>query len=206
MSALFVLAIVGGSASGKSALASAVVSSLPPERAALVREDDYYRCSSRVQHFDPSAFNFDEPAAKEQALLAAHLAMARSGQAFERPVYDFATHRRRPETVRVPLAPVIVLEGLHLLTCASLASQVDAAVFVDTAEPVRLARRIARDVSERQRTQAFVEAQFLERVAPMHKLHIEPQKELAQLVLNGEDPLSALAAAVRTLLPERLKA
>ena len=202
----FVLAIVGGSASGKTELAKAVVESLPLGRATLVREDDYYRCSSLVEAFDPAGYNFDEPAAKEQSLLAAHLVLARMGRSFERPVYDFTTHRRRPETVVVRPSPMIVLEGLHLMTSPILASHFDAVVFVDTAEPVRLARRIARDVTERKRTQAFVEAQFRDRVAPMHALHVEPQKDHAHLVLNGEHPISTLVALVRTLLPERLKA
>ena len=90
----FVLAIIGGSASGKTELAKAVVESLPLGRATLVREDDYYRCSSLVEAFDPAGYNFDEPAAKEQSLLAAHLVLARMGRSFERPDYDFTTNRR----------------------------------------------------------------------------------------------------------------
>ncbi len=202
----FVLAIVGGSASGKTELAKALVASLPPERAVLVREDDYYRCSSDVEDFDPAAYNFDEPAAKDQALLAAHLVLARMGRSFDRPDYDFSVHRRRAETVKVAPAPLIVLEGLHLMTSPVLASHFDAVVFVDTAEPVRLARRIARDMAERDRTLAFVEQQFRDRVAPMHALHVDPQKDYATLVLNGEHPLSTLVTLVRTLLPEWLKA
>lgn len=199
------MAIVGGSASGKTELAKAVVASLPPDRATLVREDDYYRCSSTVDQFDPATYNFDQPAAKDQALLAAHLVLARMGRSFERPDYDFATHRRRNQTVTVQPAPVIVLEGLHLMTSSVLASHFDAVVFVDTAEPVRLARRIERDMAERNRTRAFVEQQFKDRVAPMHALHVDPQKDHAHLVLNGEHPLPTLVALVRTLLPERLK-
>jgi uridine kinase len=202
----FFLAILGGSASGKTSLAEAIVKSLPPGRALLLREDDYYHCSSMVEGFDPLTFNFDEPGAKDHALLGAHLIMARMGQAFERPVYDFVTHRRQPITVTAIPAPLIVVDGLHLLSNPALTAAFDAAVFVDTPESVRFDRRLSRDIAERGRDEHQVRTQFATRVQPMHERHVTPQKARAQLVVSGEDPLEALVALTRTLLPESLKA
>lgn len=202
----FFLAILGGSASGKTSLAEAVVTSLPPGRALLLREDDYYHCSSKVEGFDPLTFNFDEPRAKDHVLLSAHLVMARMGHTFERPVYDFVTHKRQPITVTASPAPLIVVDGLHLLSSPVLTAAFDAAVFVETPEAVRFARRLARDIAERGRDEHQVRTQFVTRVQPMHELHVAPQKNRAQLVVSGEDPLEALVLLTRTLLPEGLKA
>jgi len=202
----YFLAIVGGSASGKTELAQALLVSLPPGRATLVREDDYYHCASRFPDFDPATHNFDEPDAKEQMLLAAHLVLMRTGAAIDRPAYDFATHRRLPRSVTVTPAPLVVVEGLHVLASPVLAAAFDASVYVDTPDTVRLARRIARDTRERGRRAQSVVQQFETRVRPMHELHTEPQKGLVSLVVSGEDPLDAITALVRGLLPERIKA
>jgi uridine kinase len=202
----YFLAIVGGSASGKTELASALIASLPVGRATLLREDDYYHCSSRTPGFDPALFNFDEPAAKEQTLLAAHLVLMRNGAAIDRPNYDFTTHKRLAKATTIRPAPLVVVEGLHVLATPVLAAAFDASIFVETSEPVRLARRMERDTKERGRTAESVAHQFKTRVAPMHAVHVAPQQERASLSVRGEDPLDALVSLARRLLPERIKA
>ncbi len=205
MCGCYFLAIVGGSASGKSELARALIESLPQGQAGLLREDDYYICSSQQPKFDPTTYNFDEPAAKEQALLAAHLLLLRGGRAIDRPVYDYVTHRRTPRSITVRPAPLVVVEGLHLLTSPVLRAAFDASVFIETPAEVRLARRIARDVAERGRTEHSVRQQFATRVSPMHALHVAPQRSLASLTVNGADPVEALVERVRLQLPECLR-
>ena len=59
-------------------------------------------------------------------------------------------------------------------------------VFLDAEEPVHLARRLERDLSERGRTPESVIAQFETTVRPMHRRYVEPMKSLASLVLNTD--------------------
>src|SRR6185295_4384161 len=90
------VAITGGSGSGKTTIARALARRLGAGTV-VIAEDDYYRCASTVRDFDAATFNFDEPAAKEHALLIEHLRLAKSGQEFDKPIYDLVTHRRRPD-------------------------------------------------------------------------------------------------------------
>jgi uridine kinase len=179
-----ILYIGGGSASGKTELARAL-SRARPDILAL-SEDDYYRCASTIPGFDPTRHNFDEPAAKDLALLGAHLDTLRSGASIVRPDYDFASHRRLPTGIACAPAPLIVLEGMHALSDPDLRARFDLAVFVDAPEELRLSRRLMRDVRERERSIDSVIDQFRDTVRPMHELHIAPQRAHANLVLSSE--------------------
>lgn len=186
------IGITGGSGSGKTTMARALAKALAPHSVALIGEDDYYRCSTSYPNFDPLTHNFDEPAAKDDALLCQHLAMARDGLPFDKPLYDLKTHKRRPETERIEPADFVIVEGLHVLATDDLCAAFDFALFMDAAESLRLGRRMIRDVEERARTPQSVLKQWFEHVQPMHVLHVEPQAERADLVMPSsyEDKLS----------------
>ena len=195
---VFLLGIVGGSASGKSRLAEALARHFAPHGAYVIPEDDYYIDATAIPDFDADTFNFDEPAAKDHGLLAAHLGCLKAGETVDAPLYDFKTHRRRAETVQRQPAPVILVEGLHLLASSDIACTLDLAVFVEACEQTRFARRIARDVSERARTPASVTLQFNTIVQPMHERHVEPQRVHADIVIEnmGKPDFDALARPV----------
>jgi len=195
---VFLLGIVGGSASGKTRLAEALSRHYAPQSAYVIPEDDYYVDAAAIPDFDPDRFNFDEPAAKEHDLLAAHLGALKTGKTVEAPLYDFATHRRRTDTVVRTPAPVVLVEGLHLLASEAIAATLDLAVFVDSCSRTRFERRLQRDVAERARTPESVKHQFETIVEPMHARHVEPQRERADLVLEnmGEPDFDALAQPV----------
>lgn len=204
---VFMIGIVGGSASGKTCLAGALARQLAGCGTYVIPEDDYYIDANDIPGFDPDVFNFDEPAAKDHVLLATHLGQLRSGHAVEAPLYDFTTHRRRAETVHRRPAPVVLVEGLHLLDSPAIAAALDLTVFVEAARDVRFARRLHRDVTERARTAASVRYQFDTIVEPMHARFVEPQRDKADLVVKnmGAPDFDRLAEPVIARLPADLR-
>lgn len=176
------IAITGGSGAGKTTVARALARRLGAG-AVVIAEDDYYRCSSTVPNFDPATYNFDLPSAKEHALLSAHLTLAKSGQAFDKPVYDLTTHRRTPEVERIVHADWVIVEGLHLLAAPELDGLFDVSVFMHSDEAVRLGRRVIRDIDTRARTPRSIVAQFFANVRAMHEMYVEPQRARADLVI-----------------------
>jgi uridine kinase len=201
------LAVTGGSASGKTRLAQAVAGHFAAQACYVIPEDDYYVDAGNMPGFDPAVFNFDEPAAKQHDLLAAHLDALRDGRSIETPQYDFATHCRCHHTIRRSPARVMIVEGLHLLTNPALAAVFDLTVFVDASDEIRFKRRLARDVAERGRTPESVYHQFETLVRPMHDAHVEPQKARAQLVIEnmGQPDFVALAQPVISQIEARLQ-
>lgn len=199
-----IIAITGGSGAGKTTVAHALARRLGAG-AVVIAEDDYYRCASTIPGFDPATHNFDAPDAKEHALLREHLALARSGEAFDKPVYDLVTHRRKPDVERIVHADWVIVEGIHLLAAEELRAVYDFAVFIAADEALRLGRRIIRDVETRGRTPRAVLAQFFATVRPMHEAHIEPQRAFADLVLTsppdaGAEQADRDAARIEELL------
>lgn len=201
-----IVAITGGSCACKTTVAEALAARLGP-RARVIAEDDYYRCATTYPDFDPARHNFDEPAAKDHALLAAHLRQARGGASFAKPLYDLVTHTRRAETETVTPPNVLIVEGLHLLATPDLRETFDLKIYVEADEALRLGRRMIRDVEERGRTPRSVLNQFFAYVRPMHELHVAPQRAHADLVLRSEpDHTLDTAHAHATLIQERLAA
>ena len=198
------IAVTGGSASGKSRLSTALAEHFHTHDACILAEDDYYIDAGDIPGFDEREFNFDEPAAKDHDLLVQHLAELRRGSAVHMPRYDFATHRRRAETQAFAPGRILIVEGMHILANANLRSQFDFSVYVSAGDEIRLERRITRDVAERSRTEEFARFQFETHVRPMHDLHVEPQKPHADMIIRntGELSFAEMVNRVCAQLPE----
>jgi uridine kinase len=186
-----IVGITGGSGSGKSTLALDLVKSLGT-RAALLSTDSYYRDLSPLPPAERARTDFDAPAAIEFDLLAAHLDSLREGRGIRPPIYDMKTHTRVGEAAPVDPAEILVLEGLLLLADARIAGSIDFLVYVDLPEPDRLARRLARDVAERGRSEAEVLSRWRSNVLPMHETHVAPGRARADRVVPGDGDAAAI--------------
>ena len=188
----FVLGIAGGSGSGKSTVARALLEALAPGAGVLIEQDHYYRSQSHLAPEERQRVNYDHPDALEVELLAAHIDELRAGRAIERPTYDFAIHDRAPSGVLVEPARVIVVEGILVLFEPRLRQRFDAKLFVDTDADIRLIRRIRRDLEQRGRTFEQIRKQYYESVRPMHMAFVEPSKRFADLIVpeGGQNPVA----------------
>jgi uridine kinase len=83
-----IIGLAGGSGSGKSTIADAVVTAVGPDSVSLVRHDAYYRGLSHLSQTERAAVNFDHSDSLETELLVAHLEALRAGNAIERPIYE----------------------------------------------------------------------------------------------------------------------
>jgi uridine kinase len=178
-----VLGIAGGSGSGKSTIARSILEALPDGRGVLLQQDHYYRSQSHLPESDRAAVNYDHPDALELDLLTQHLDALRTGESILRPTYDFTTHNRSKEGLRVEPAPVIVVEGILVLADDRLRSRFEVKLYVDTDPDIRVIRRIRRDIEHRGRTFAQVRKQYYESVRPMHIAFVEPSKRHADIII-----------------------
>ena len=177
------IAITGGSGSGKSTLAEALVNALRPGVAVLMREDSYYRDAASLPGFDAATFDFDDVAARDHELLYDDLQRLKAGKPVTAPVYSFIHHGREPEGEPIPAAPVVIVEGTHVLCTPPVADLFDIRVFVDTPADIRFIRRLLRDQAERGRTAASVIDQYLKTVRPGHERLTEPSRTRADFIV-----------------------
>ena len=188
---MLIVAIAGGSGSGKTSVANQLCTALSEIEFSCTNlcEDSYYYSLNEAQLENVSAYNFDHPDAINHAQLMAHLDLLKQGLAIEAPTYCYKTHQQLDSTITMTPADVFVLEGLHLLHREHLLPFYDHTIFVDTPTQVRLDRRINRDVKERQRTIESVTQQFYQTVEPSHAEFIQPSKVNAHTVVDGTQPL-----------------
>ena len=202
----FATGISGGSGSGKTSLARALMEALGAERCSLVDHDSYYRDLSDRPLSVRERVNFDHPDSLENDLLARHIRDLLRGVAVERPVYDFATHTRATATRRVEAREVVVCEGILLLAVPELQRSFDLRVFIDTPADVRALRRVQRDITERGRTVHSVVQQYFETVRPMHEQFVAPCRARADLVLDGTQPPDSLVEQLEAVVRARIGA
>ena len=180
---MLVIGIAGGTGSGKTTVVRKIIESLPQGEVAVLPQDSYYKDNAHIPLEERLKMNYDEPASIEWELLVKHLAEMREGHAIEMPTYDMLTCARMPETVHVEPRPVVVVEGILVLTDPTLRNMLDIKVFVDADADDRLIRVIARDCIERGRTPQIVIDRYEDVLKPMHMQYIEPSKRFADLIV-----------------------
>ena len=178
-----VVGVGGGTGSGKTTVADAILERVGRERAALIPHDAYYRDLSHLPFEERVKVNFDHPDSLETELLAAHLDALCAGQAAAVPVYDFSTHTRTDETRRVEPKPVVLVEGILVFVEKALRERFEIKVYVDADTDLCFIRRLQGDIAERGRTMESVIAQYLSTVRPMHLEFVEPSKRFADVII-----------------------
>lgn len=192
-----IIGVAGGSGSGKTTIAEALVEAI--EGVAFIQHDAYYRHRPDLTLEQRTGLNYDHPDSLETDLLVSHLETLRRGIGVDRPVYDFTVHLRDDQTVRVAPAPVVIVEGILVLADPDLRSTMDLRVFVDTDPDLRLARRLERDIKERGRTTESVLTQYMTTVRPMHLEYVEPSKRHADIIIPGGMKLGAVATLIELI-------
>tara|TARA_E500000075_G_scaffold121495_1_gene122194 strand:+ start:569 stop:1195 length:627 start_codon:yes stop_codon:yes gene_type:complete len=193
-----VVAVIGASGSGKTRLVKTLVSS--SARFTVLRVDDYYRVLDHLDFASRDRVNFDHPDAIEFERLAVDLTALRAGKAIAAPIYDFSRHTRASATRTVNSADIIVLEGVLAMADLATRALVDYLVFVNSSLDICLARRVARDATERGRSEASVIDFWESRAMPMFEQFVAPWREEADLVVSGERNSASEAAAINTWL------
>uniref|UniRef100_A0A672INL3 Uridine-cytidine kinase-like 1 n=1 Tax=Salarias fasciatus TaxID=181472 RepID=A0A672INL3_SALFA len=167
----FVIGLCGGSASGKTTVANKIIEALDVPWVVLLSMDSFYKVLSPEEQAlaANNDYNFDHPGAFDFELLVATLRKLKQGKSVKIPVYDFTTHRRQKDWVRV-----CSLFHLQLL---------DMKIFVDADSDIRLVRRLRRDITERGRDIEGVIKLYNKFVKPAFEQYIEPTMRLADIVV-----------------------
>jgi uridine kinase len=174
-------------ASGKTTFAKRLLEKLGLDRAVILSQDNYYLDQSHKFDKDGGAVNFDHPDSLDFSLMATHLKLLRQNQIIKIPLYDFATHRRKTETITLAPHPIILVDGILILSQKILLPEFDYKIFIDCDEVTRFSRRLNRDVKERARTPEGVREQFDTQVKPMHDEFVGPSKNFADLVVSKDN-------------------
>ncbi len=207
-----IIGIAGGSGSGKtSKVARRIQRFFPGSRA--IHMDDYFMGLSFMRSINSN--NWDDPRAVELELLKQHLRDLKAGKCVQEPIYSFRSGERVGYKKCKP-ADIIIVEGLFVL-CDGIAEELDLKIFVEMSVHGSLIRRLFRDVGRTGQAVSDIFKQYVETVYPMYKLHIEPTKTKADIVIINylseteievyEGTEIQVKAAMKKLIPyEKLEA
>ncbi|UWE08898.1 uridine kinase family protein [Actinacidiphila bryophytorum] len=179
-----VLAVAGGTASGKSTLAEALALH-HPQTVGLIHLDDFYvpahdpqRGVRTLSATGAETLDWNHPGSiDETAVTAAIDAAAGSGR-----------HR------------LVVVEGLFALTLPAVAARASWRVYVDTPDDIRLARKILRKIEVQRQDPALSLRNYLLSGRERHAAHVAPSRSLADLVVDGTADEYTMIAEVLTLI------
>ncbi|MFI4911107.1 MAG: uridine kinase [Sedimentisphaeraceae bacterium JB056] len=173
--------IGGGSCSGKTTLASSLKDTLGKD-AVLISTDNFYK---GVGQNGCRNVNFDHPGMIDFDYLRDSVASLLSGRDVEIPLYDFSTHSRLDEKLKIKPAQTVIIEGIFALYQRKILEMSRLKVFVDCGIDIMIRRRIERDVKERGRSVRDIVAQFLDTVLPMYYEYVLPTRRNADIILDG---------------------
>ncbi len=197
-----VIVVAGGTASGKTTLANILKKLLGENECVLISEDWYYHDRPELTMEERQKLNYDHPTALDFELMVNHISALQRGEPVKTPRYDFKTHSRITNGwIEIAPKPIIIVEGILVLWEESIRGTAEFKFFVDTADDVRLLRRMSRDMKERGRTFEGVKEQWQKTVQPMYYEFCLPSKRYADMIIpeGGENP------AVHTILERGLK-
>ena len=183
MKKIILIGIAGGTGSGKTSVANAILDEFSSSEVALIQQDSYYHNLKHLDFDERATVNFDHPDAVDFHKMGEDLQLLMDSEIVNIPVYDFNTHTRTDDTIKIGNHHIIVLEGILALFDEKIRSMMDIKIYVDTPDDIRIIRRIKRDINKRGRTFESVIDQYYNTVRPMHQQFVEPSKKFADIII-----------------------
>ena len=181
------IAIAGGSASGKTTVVRKIIESLDSQDVVVIKHDDYYKDLSNLSLEERAKVNYDHPSSLDSDLFVAQLQDLLNGKPIEKPTYNFSVHNRDSKTEVVAPKKIIIAEGILVLEDERVRNLADIKIYVESDDDIRFIRRLLRDTKERNRTIDSVISQYLSTVKPMHYSFVKPTKRYADIIVPNDN-------------------
>lgn len=201
------IGMAGGTGSGKTSVARTLAQHFGRDEVALIEQDCYYHNLSHLPFEERAQTNFDHPNSLDFELLKSDMKKILSGVGIDVPTYDFTTHTRGKDLVRYEGHHIVILEGILALFDEELRNLMDIKIYIDTADDIRIIRRIKRDTTKRERTLESVIQQYYNTVRPMHIQFVEPTKRFADIIVpeggHNRVAIDLLKTKIESVLKQR---
>ena len=200
--------ITGGSASGKTTLATALAEELKEFSPVILHQDYYFRdWSEYPTEKREEVITANHPDAVQWEALLGHIRQLIARQPIETPPKGTRAFRRGDAPATIEPSDLIIVEGHLILWNEALRDLMDVKLFVDVEPHERVLRRLLRDVAQRGGDLEWAVAWYRRDVIPNFPVYTEPCKEYADLIVPflDENPvaLQTLVAGVRDRIVSR---
>jgi uridine kinase len=205
MSEVLVVGISGGSASGKTTFANALVEALAPLAVVTLNQDRYFRDWLDVPESQREAERTsNHPRAVLWDVLFAHVGALKAGEAIIVPIPGTRAVQRGEPATTIQSCPLIIVEGHLIFTHEPLRELMDVKVFLDVDTHERVLRRMLRDTSRGSMDLEKAVAWYRRDVMPNYPVHTEPTRQFADIIVPFEGEVTraidVVAHGIRGLL------
>lgn len=198
-----IISITGGSGSGKTSFIRDIGEAFAANEVCIMSMDEYYRDRSSQQIDAHGYENFDLPESLHLDQFYQDVLRVCQGESVCKQRYNYNNPGSAGEIIYKP-APVILIEGLFVLTHPALQDIVSYHVYIHASENLKLIRRIRRDQLERNYSLETVLHRFEHHVMPSEERFIRHLRETADVVINNnrsyQRGLEVLLLFIRSLL------
>ncbi len=181
-----IIAVAGGSASGKTTVVDKIVMSFRDEDVTVIKHDDYYKDQSDIPMNERIKMNYDHPFSLDNDLMFQQILSLLKGNTITKPTYNFEMHTRSDVTEEISPTQIIILEGILIMEDQRIRDLCDIKLFVEADDDLRFIRRLKRDMAERGRSLDSVVNQYLTTVKPMHFAFVKPTKRYADVIIPND--------------------
>lgn len=181
-----IIAVAGGSASGKTTVTDKIVASFERDNVTVIKHDDYYKDQSNIPMEERIKVNYDHPFSLDNDLMFKQILKLLKGESVTKPTYDFENHTRSDKTETIYPTEILILEGILILEDDRIRDLCDIKLFVEADDDIRFIRRLSRDMESRGRTMDSVIKQYLTTVKPMHYAFVKPTKRYADVIIPND--------------------
>jgi phosphoribulokinase len=202
---IYTIGVAGDSGSGKTTFTRAFRAIFGSDLVCSFSMDDYHlldrdaRAKRGITTLHPDANNI--------SLFEDHIRLLKQGRTIQKPSYN---HTTGSFDAPAPFSPkkIVIVEGLHPFSTENLRRYFDFTCYVDPAEEVKYAWKMARDIGDRGYSREQVVAEIHAR-KPDYEAYVAPQREHADAILTITpsvfDPSGSQGMYAVSLLQERFE-
>lgn len=181
-----IIAVAGGSASGKTTVVDKIIDSFDSSKVTVIKHDDYYKDQTHLTMEERIKVNYDHPFSLDNDLMYEQVLDLIKGNPITKPTYDFENHNRSDITEVVTVTDIVILEGILIMEDKRIRDLCDIKLFVEADDDTRFIRRLLRDMAERGRSLESVVNQYQNTVKPMHYAFVKPSKRYADIIIPND--------------------
>lgn len=202
----YIIGITGGTGSGKTRFLNELLGSFEGNQVTCISQDDYYLPREHQLVDKNGEFNFDRPESIDFDHFASDLKELSQGKSIVKEEYTFNNPDVKPKSIIRHAAPVILVEGIFIFHYEKIKNLIDLKVFIDAKEYIKLKRRLKRDREERGYDAEDVFYKYENHIMPSYQKYIEPQKEMADIVVPNNESFDKALHVVKAFVHSKIDA